>query len=396
VTFAPPPKDIYWENLNDQRRWLVFRKVVANSCLLLVALFLTTPEYIVAQLETILPLIFGEDAWKLSSLVTSFLPQLMIWSFTALLPVLVAYSDRWLGHWYRSEENHSIMIKSFWYLWVIVVIFPTFGFTTAMAVIENLFSPSSGGAERDLGGDHGGAVFRWDCIFLPDSGAFFVNYVITAAFIGSGLELLRVPELLWYGVQVFLSRTKAEHEAIHRAVATEFRFGEQYARMLLILSMVVMYSISCPLITPFGLVYFLLKHLVDKHNLAFVYDRSKINKNVHRSAINFVMFSVALLQVFMVIFSFIRSLNHDNINVLTARTKISLLLFVLTLMVFAAQTWSDLCKRLSPIKYEDVLYSEDGGEEEQGPYTPPVLEGGQGPGLEGREARSPSPPAAYG
>ena len=30
------------------------------------------------------------------------------------------------------------------------------------------------------------------------------------------------------------------------------RFGEQYARMLLMLSMVVMYSISCPLITPFG------------------------------------------------------------------------------------------------------------------------------------------------
>ena len=149
--------------------------------------------------------------------------------------------------------------------------------------------------------------------------------------------------------------------------------------MLLMLSMVVMYSISCPLITPFGrlcanshcvevyfwythirlgciqttvcpgLVYFLFKHFVDKHNLAFVYARSKINKNVHRlndalkwensftvlprltqcvqycslvtrfglnsnsfqhcifrSAINFVMFSVGLLQVFMLSFSFIR------------------------------------------------------------------------------------------
>ena len=80
-----------------------------------------------------------------------------------------------------------------------------------------------------------------------------------------------------------------------------FRFGEQYARMLLMLSMVVMYSISCPLITPFGrffllwlegiftlnlagLVYFVFKHLVDKHNLAFVYARSKINKKIHRFA----------------------------------------------------------------------------------------------------------------
>ena len=32
-----------------------------------------------------------------------------------------------------------------------------------------------------------------------------------------------------------------------------FRFGEQYARMLLIFAMVMMYSLSCPLITPFGL-----------------------------------------------------------------------------------------------------------------------------------------------
>jgi len=30
------------------------------------------------------------------------------------------------------------------------------------------------------------------------------------------------------------------------------RFGEEYARMLLIFSMVIMYSVSCPLITPFG------------------------------------------------------------------------------------------------------------------------------------------------
>ena len=44
-------------------------------------------------------------------------------------------------------------------------------------------------------------VFRWDCIFLPDSGAFFVNYVITAAMIGSGLELIRFPELFWYLIQ---------------------------------------------------------------------------------------------------------------------------------------------------------------------------------------------------
>ena len=122
-------------------------------------------------------------------------------------------------------------------------------------------------------------------------------------------------------MQFCLSRSEADSRAIQRAVEYEFRlgifvkhdctlscdrFGEQYARMLLLFAMVVMYSISCPLITPFGLLYFILKHLVDKHNLALVYAPSKINKSVHRSAINFVIFCVTLLQVFMASFSFIR------------------------------------------------------------------------------------------
>jgi hypothetical protein len=37
----------------------------------------------------------------LPSLLTDFLPTLMIWTFTVLLPVLVVYSDRLLGHWTR-------------------------------------------------------------------------------------------------------------------------------------------------------------------------------------------------------------------------------------------------------------------------------------------------------
>ena len=133
--------------------------------------------------------------------------------------------------------------------------------------------------------------------------------------------LIRFPELFWYLVQICVSRSKADTPAIRKAVKYEFRFGEQYARMMLIFAMVVMFSMSCPLITPFGLLYFVLKHLVDRHNLAFVYARSKINKKVHALAINFVIMSVALLQFFMVIFSFIRSLDY-SFSALDPRTKV--------------------------------------------------------------------------
>ena len=48
------------------------------------------------------------------------------------------------------------------------------------------------------------------------------------------------------------------------------RFGEHYARMMLIFAMVVMFSISCPLITPFGCLYFIMKHFVDKYNIGTI------------------------------------------------------------------------------------------------------------------------------
>lgn len=48
--------------------------------------------------------------------------------------------------------------------------------------------------------------YRWRCVFLPDKGAFFVNYVITSSLIGTGLELIRFPELFLYASRVFLSR----------------------------------------------------------------------------------------------------------------------------------------------------------------------------------------------
>ena len=170
----------------------------------------------------------------------------------------------------------------------------------------------------------------------------------------------RFPELFWYLIQICISRSKADTPSIRKAIRCqrlklnlpsildfryEFRFGEQYARMMLIFAMVVMFSISCPLITPFGCLYFILKHLVDRHNLAFVYARSKINKKVHATAINFVIMSVALLQFFMIIFSVLRSLDTSFYN-FALRTKVAILLFFVTVNVCSSQIWSNTCRKI--------------------------------------------------
>ena len=72
--------------------------------------------------------------------------------------------------------------------------------------------------------------------------------------------------------------------------------------------MVVMLSTSTPLITIFGFLYFVLKYFVDKHNLAWVYEPSEIDLDVHSAAINFVIFSVGFIQFYMSLLSIVRQL----------------------------------------------------------------------------------------
>ena len=189
VSYAAPPEDIYWENLSTGRRFYLLKLVLANVALFLILFFLTTPEYLLSQTDFILALF--DTTLNLPSWIVDFLPTLLLNSFAALMPLLVAWSDRFLGHYTRSAENHNIMRKTFCYLIFLIIFLPTFGFTTLSGAIT-FFIPI-GNSTSDDG-------FRWDCVFLPDSGAFFVNYVITAGLVGCGLELLRAPELFIYAM----------------------------------------------------------------------------------------------------------------------------------------------------------------------------------------------------
>ena len=55
-----------------------------------------------------------------------------------------------------------------------------------------------------------------------------------------------------------------------------------------------------------GLLYFVLKHCVDKHNLCWVYKPSEINNQIHRLVIKLVIFSIVILQLFQTIVAYLR------------------------------------------------------------------------------------------
>jgi len=51
-------------------------------------------------------------------------------------------------------------------------------------------------------------------VFLPDNGAFFVNYIITSAFIGAAIDLLRLADLVFYIYIIITAKSTAERRVI--------------------------------------------------------------------------------------------------------------------------------------------------------------------------------------
>lgn len=295
ISKAPSPSDINWENLEISYRNWYSKAILINSLLFIILFFLTTPILFVNIINN---LTFMHDNWikKVSPVLSEFVPTLLLLSVSATLPVIVAYSDEWMSHWTKSKQNHATMHKTFFFLLFMVLILPSLGLTSAQTLVEWSLQTKN-------------QSVHWECIFLADKGAFFVNYVITSALIGTALELLRFPELAMYTWRLLRIKSEAEKNSIRKQILSEFPFGIHYAWTLLIYTITTVYSLSCPLITPFGLLYLTLKHYVDKYNIYYVYRPITMcgeGQQIHADAVNMVRVSVLLLQFIMSVFFYIR------------------------------------------------------------------------------------------
>lgn len=300
---APSPSDINWENLEISYRNWYSKAIIINALLFIFLFFLTTPVIMVNFFNN-LTTVQENFIKKLSPVLADFLPTLLLLSMSALMPVIVAYSDEWMSHWTKSKQNHATMYKTFFFLLFMVLILPSLGLTSAQAFVEWSI--------------HTNITLRWECIFLADKGAFFVNYVITSALIGTALELLRFPELAMYAWRLLRIKSQAEKTTIRKEILSVFPFGIHYAWTLLIFTVSTVYSLTCPLITPFGLLYLSLKHLVDKYNIYYVYQpigTSGEGQQVHVDAVKMVRIAILLLQLITALFFYLRATKIVQVSV---------------------------------------------------------------------------------
>ncbi|XP_041831990.1 CSC1-like protein 1 [Melanotaenia boesemani] len=358
VSFAPHPKSVYWENLSVRGFYWVFRYVMINFLLFFLLTFLTTPTIII---NTIDKFNVTKPIYYLNSpIISQFFPTLLLWSFSALLPTIVYYSTLGEAHWSRSSEQLSMMHKLYFFLLFMVLILPSLGLTSLALFFRWLF-------DKEFLSD---GKLRFECVFLPDQGAFFVNYVIAAGLVGSGMELLRLPGLLLYTIRLLLARSAAERKYVKQNQAYECEYGAMYGWTLCVFTVIMAYSIICPIIVPFGLLYMLLKHLVDRHNLYFAYLPTRLDHKVHQGAVNQALAAPIICLIWLYFFSVLRAGFWISTSLFT------LVVLCITVFICISCTCFGHFKYLSPHNYavkEEDTDTVEGVEENTRVYLPRVL-----------------------
>lgn len=90
---------------------------------------------------------------------------------------------------------------------------------------------------------------------------------------GSALAAARLGPLIGSVVKQKTAVTREDHQAAEGPAQDTFAFHFEYPQLLLIFTITMMFSITMPLTPLFGLLYFTVKHTVDKHNLCYVHPR---------------------------------------------------------------------------------------------------------------------------
>jgi Calcium-dependent channel, 7TM region, putative phosphate len=171
----------------------------------------------------------------------SFVPSVVLLVITSAIPNIFAVVQPAERLVLRSEEEDRVFHKSFWFLLFYILILPSVLLTTTDSLVRDL-------AEKD----------GLRVAFMPNSGAFFVNYLVTLAFLSNVIELLR-PVDLFASIR---GRSRAFRPM-------KFHYGTQYAWVTAVFCAALFFTCTVPLAVPVGALYFAFKYYVDKFNLCF-------------------------------------------------------------------------------------------------------------------------------
>ena len=350
---APTPSDILWDNIKYSKKWRTIRMVVFTVALFIVCLIIITPNYIFQELSPLITNVSSQIKDEMtSSLIKEYsYPLIVVIMNSGVIPFIVGYIAVAELHYKRSYREKSIFVKNVVFMVINCFFIPTFGVLSWSKLKECI---------RYL------LVTHWDMDisegFIRNS-YFFLRYAIQVTFISNGIQLLALPQFFVKKMRVLLA--SSDYEKFYASMIKKyFDYGYNYSFSITVFMLIICFSTTIPLITPFGALFFYIKYYIDKYNLLFLYPAEfESHGNVTEMIIKFELIGIFFFQ-FIISNTFIKIFRDKDYAIYATLLYIILSVFIFYGMkqLFIANE-SDLEEQnliekfMSKIKLNKILFN---------------------------------------
>ncbi|ETV94202.1 hypothetical protein, variant 3 [Aphanomyces invadans] len=294
---APEPGDIRWANLISRPRSLrramvlVFYQGITMTILLLFSTPASVLLYINLDPSSPLYTKLLEDNSIVTGFLRTYVPTLLLVSVNALLLVALFYLsifEPWLT---ETKRMRSLLVKSFVYLVLSSILFPSIGVTAVYAT-----TTSSKGNPLNL--DQSTHASYVNSFLFNVCSNFFILYLAQLTCLGTVVQVLRTGERVLY--QPWLrGRAITPTELFEACRPAPFYFGVEYALMLSAFLVTLLGTTLSPALVPCGAIYFYTRVVSTKYNALYVHPKAPGRGHVTRSVLSLVLVSALLFQIAM-------------------------------------------------------------------------------------------------
>ena len=352
---APTPSDILWDNIKYSKKWRTIRMVVFTLALFIGCLIIITPNYIFEELSPLITNVSSQIKDEMtSSLIKEYsYPLIVVIMNSGVIPVIVGYIAVAELHYKRSYREKSIFVKNVVFMVINCFIIPTFGVLSWSKLKECI---------KFL------LITHWDMDisegFIRNS-YFFLRYAIQVTFISNGIQLLALPQFFVKKMRVLLA--SSDYEKFYASMIKKyFDYGYNYSFSITVFMLILCFSTTIPLITPFGALFFYIKYYIDKYNLLFLYPAEfESHGNVTEMIIKFELIGIFFFQ-FIISNTFIKIFRDKDYAIYATLLYIIVSVFIFYGMkqLFIAnendlEEQNFLEKIISKIKLNKILFNDN-------------------------------------
>ncbi|OMJ69543.1 hypothetical protein SteCoe_32700 [Stentor coeruleus] len=287
------PGDLNWESIGINKVSSIIRRILVDVFFLLIFLIFVTPGVFADYIKKICDNIGLSSI--LGSIFSYYLPSLLVLFYQVIiLPAVVEFMVNREKHWTKHSTIASGLRKYLFFLVFYTFLYPMLklNFTDFVSTIVN--------NENDWKG-----LFAVEAI---KSAEFFTVFLIHQAFLKNGWDLVVASKYIWSSTKALFAGNSVEKKLAYQS--EPFTFDLEIAISLNTFIMVCSFSVIYPLILIPGILFFLFRYFIHKHNILAVF---YVDKDVSAlPSIFTLMFGIFLAAFFMQLLTFVTLATNAN------------------------------------------------------------------------------------